>query len=290
METDQVDPRGVALLRSAGLEPRPDLIVTANGYLARARKARKTGVWLAILTAAFGLTLIPNQQAFAMTAAQLFAGYLVGSVVASSVLERSRTTTIRTASLSRRTASSLLPSWARALPWITLIPCAACPLLLLGHHPTLTETVRQGTGSAMKTLTWFSPSTLTAISATAAVALVTTIVVTRRLARRRLQVDDPALAHLDLVTRAMSARATAGSASALGIAMLAGICYIAHDVLGSYDCTRDPRCRLVYDFPVLHQLAEIGSGLLSIGSVLFFAFALRPVLPHSLRSGPGAMQ
>lgn len=285
----KIDPAAARLVARAGLEPRPSLQRAATAYLVRTNRARRGGVWVGFGTATFGALLIPGQNSIALTVAQVCAGYLVGSVIAGLVMERTASTsTVRSASLVPRTTSSLLPLWARVLPWVTLLPCIACPLLLLGDHPAFTRRVRNGNGTALDQVTWFTPATLAAISATAALALLLTVVLEWKVTRTRVQVDDLQETHLDLVTRSLSARATAGSASALGLACISGLGYLSVDVVRSEICSeRSGGCRDVYDSWGLSLLVDI-SGPLLIAAVLLWAASVWLIMPRRLRSGPAA--
>lgn len=287
-KSDKIDPAASRLVARAGLEPRPSLQRAATHFLARTNKARRIGVWAGFGAALTGV-LIPGQNSMALTVAQMCAGYLVGSVVAGLVLERQGpTSTVRRASLVPRTTSSLLPMWARVLPWMTLLPCIASPLLLLGDHPVFTRTVRNKYGTGLDRMAWFSPTTLAAISITAALALTLTVVLEWKLTRTRLHVDDAQVAHLDLVTRALSARATAGSASALGLACIAGLGYLAYDVMRSVLCSHPVGgCTYPYQSWGLSLLVDLSFPLLTV-SVLLWAASVWLILPRRLRSGPGA--
>ena len=274
-----------ALIRRAGLAPRPDLERMAADYMARTKKARRVGVWTALGMVMLGLSLSSQSDSVALKVAQLSFGYLLGSVVAGWVLQRHLgPSTVRTASLQRRTLSSLLPWWARVLPWVTLLPCVASPLLLLGHHPTYTHRYTISNGFATTSMTWFAPSTLTAISVTAAAALLLTCLLQWRLTRRKVEVKDRDAAHLDLVTRALSARATAGSASALGLAFLSGLGDLSDDPLQSRRCNAALHCRDAYHSTVLSFLYNMSIPLLLIALIPLAVSGLM-VLPRSLRTG-----
>ena len=178
-----------ALIRRSGLAPRPDLERMAADYLARAKKARRVGVWTALGMVMLGLSLSSQSDSLALTVAQLCFGYLLGSVVAGWVLQRHLgPATVRTASLQRRTLSSMLPWWARLLPWVTLLPCVASPLLLLGHHPDYTHPDINGNALSTTSRLWFAPGTLVEISVTAAAALLLMWLLEWRLTRRKVEI------------------------------------------------------------------------------------------------------
>ncbi len=272
-----------ALVRRAGLEPRHNLEQMALDYLARAKRARRVGVWAAVGLVTIGLSISSKSDSGALTVAQLCFGYLLGSVVAGWALERQLgRSTVRSASLQRRTTSSLLPSWARVLPWVTLLPCVASPLLLLGHRPE--GTPHETNAVATTPLMWFEPTTLIAISGAAAVALLLTCSLEWRLTRRKVDSDDPDAVHLHLVTRALSARATAGAACALGFALLSGLGYLSNDARLSYRCGPAAICHDSYQEAALRNFYDISFPLLVIAVVLLAVSGLM-VPPRSLGTG-----
>ena len=224
--------------------------------------------------------------------AWIFAGYLVGSAAAEVLSPpRSASGAIHTASLAMRVPSLLLPAWARMLPWLVLVPCLASPLLLLGDHQTGVTRVHDTTGSAMVTASWFSAPALITIAVTATVALAFWRLTLRQLARRRLPVDSRAAARLDVLTRALSARAVSGAAAALGLSLLAGLAYLGAEPLMSMTCTSPVECHYLYAWPATHDLLQNAGGLLLLAAVVVFWLGrLARVDLSLLRSAVGSSQ
>ena len=241
----------------------------------------------AITFASGGWWFGSDSDALGLSFARFFAGYLVGSIVAERALVGLDRRDLRSASLAPRTASSLLPLWARVGPWLVLPLAAASPLLLLGEHPRGVSRIHTRTSSGFATAWWFSPATLTGVSVTAVVTLVLAIVVTRRLAHRPLVLDDSESAHLDLVMRRRSARAVAGAATALGLQLLAGVCFLGVDPVISQVCTPPSDCHQVYTFPSYEELQNLALLLVASGFLVFLVARRRTRLRrHSADPAP----
>ena len=85
------------------------------------------------------------------------------------------------------------------------------------------------------------------------------------------------------MTRALSARATAGSASALGIAFLSGLGDVSDDALLTYGAALARLCHEAYHSRVLGFLYKMSFPLLLVAVVLMAVSGLM-VLPRSLRT------
>ena len=93
------------------------------------------------------------------------------------------------ASLVPRAPASLLPLWARVLPWLFLVPCLAAPVLLLGDHPVGVARFKDGTGSVLATAAWFPSGVLIGTSVFALAALLVWRLTLRALTTRPLSLD-----------------------------------------------------------------------------------------------------
>lgn len=286
--TSDTDRRVAELLDDADVAPRADVVALAHAYLVRTRRARWFGGLGAIAFASGGWWFGSDSDALGLSFARFFAGYLVGSIVAERALVGLDRHNLRSASLAPRTASSLLPLWARVGPWLVLPLAAASPLLLLGEHPRGVSRIHTRTSSGFATAWWFSSATLTGVSVTAVVTLVLAIVVTRRLAHRPLVLDDSESARLDLVMRRRSARSVAGAATALGLQLLAGVCFLGVDPVNSRVCTRSGDCRQVYRSINYEELQNLALLLVALGFVIFLVARRRTRLER--RSADVALQ
>jgi hypothetical protein len=279
--TSDTDRRVAELLDDADVAPRADLVALAHAYLVRTRRARWFGGLGAITFASGGWWFGSDSDALGLTFARFFAGYLVGSIVAERALVGLDRRDLRSASLAPRTASSLLPLWARVGPWLVLPLAAASPLLLLGEHPRGVSRIHTATSSGFATASWFSSATLTGVSVTAFVTLILVIVVTRRLAHRPLALDDSESARLDLVMRRRSARSVAGAATALGLEMLAGVCFLGVNPANSWVCTESVGCRQVYRSINYEELQNLALLLVALGFVVFLVARRRTRVERS---------
>jgi hypothetical protein len=267
--TSDTDRRVAELLDDADVAPRADLVALAHAYLVRTRRARWFGSLGAITFAYGGWWFGSDSEALGLTFARFFAGYLVGSIVAERALVGLDRRDLRSASLAPRTASSLLPLWARVGPWLVLPLAAASPLLLLGEHPRGVSRIHTATSSGFAKASWFNSATLTGVSVTAVVTLVLVVVVTRRLAHRPLVLDDSESARLDLVMRRRSARSLAGAATALGLQLLAGVCFLGVDPVNSRVCAKARGCRQAYRSINYEELQNLALLLVALGFVMF---------------------
>ena len=272
----------VVLLRRYGIEPTNENRTVLASYRARTRRARWWGVIGALAVGGLGL-LGAASDAVGPGIAYLFAGYLVGSTAAELFSPRRRATgAVHTASLTTRQPGLLLPGWARTLPWIVLPPCVASPLLMLGDHPTGVTRMRDETGSAIVTADWFASSALVTISVLAAAGLVLWRLILRSLSRRRLPVDDPNAARLDLLTRALSARAASGAAAALGMSLLAGLGHLSVEPLNSMTCTTVANCDYLYSWHAQYNLIQNLGSLIFLTAIVMFFVSRRPRIDESI--------
>ncbi|MDQ6687292.1 MAG: hypothetical protein M3Z50_06730 [Actinomycetota bacterium] len=269
--TSQARPGHDELLRRYAIDVNPDTRRTLAAYRARSHRSRWWGVVGALIAGAAGL-LGTTDNAAGLGLARLLIGYLVGSAAAEMLSPRRRAAgSVHAASLMTRHPDLLLPRWARVLPWLFLVPCLGAPLLLLGHHPSGVTRFHSHTGHGFSTAWWFSATTLVSIAAFAATGLVCWRLTLSWLARRRLPVDNPDAARLDLLTRAMSARAVSGSAAVLGMSLLGGLTLLSSEPLQSMACSIDG-CHYLYAWHDRYHLIEDVGLLLLLGAVFLFWF------------------
>jgi hypothetical protein len=276
------------LLRRYGIEITSENRAALDGYAARTRRSRWWGVVGALGASFLGL-FGTTGHSLGQNIAWIMAGYLVGSAVAEVLAPQRRSSgAVRTASLAMRQPSLLLPFWAQVLPWVCLLPCLLAPLLLLGHHQVGVTRVHDRSGSAMGRAAWFSSPALLTIAVLAAAALVLWWLTLRQLSRRRLPVDSLGAACLDVLTRALSARAVSGASAALGLSLLAGLAYLGVEPSMSRACTSPTSCHYLYSWHARYDLLQNVGFVLIVAAVLIFWFSRLPrVDPERLRSAVG---
>jgi hypothetical protein len=266
------------LLRRYGITPTERNLTVLVRYASRVRRARWWGVVGVLIAATLGW-LGSSGETAGVSLSRLFAGYLIGSGVAE-FTSRPRTAqgSAHMASLFPRVPSSLLPAWGQLLPWLSLVPCLAAPLLLIGDHPDGVTRVRDRFGSAMATASWFSPSVIVWTALLALGALLVWRTTLRTLAARPLPLDDEDDARVDLLTRLLSARAVSGSAAAVGLSLLGGLALSSPAPLMSMVCPSVSDCHYVYGWHQHYELLQNLGGLLVLTAILLFLFSRLPRL------------
>ena len=255
------------LLRRYDIEPTPSNLAVLVRYAARVKRARWYGVLGVVVAAGVGwLDLVDGLQP-----ALLFAGYLVGSGIAEvrSVVPPSTGPT-HVASLAARHPALLVPTWVRVLPWVALLPLLASPLLLVGDHPVGVSRFRNRTGSVYVESTWFTADVVAGTVVLALAALVLWQMTLHLLTARPLRLEDADLARVDVLTRALSARAVSGTAAALGLSLLARLCFLGGRALMSQVCTSVQDCAHVYSWHERYRDLETAGGLLLLAALVVF--------------------
>jgi hypothetical protein len=166
----------------------------------------------------------------------MLAGYVLGLLISELLAPTRERAAHRAADLRVRRARDLLPRWAQPTVWLLFLPVFAAPLLALAHPvPGLSHVSRAGYSCAAGPGQWPGPAVLATAAAIGAVGLLAAQLTLTRLARRPRPADDPDGARLDDFLRGMSARAVAGGAAALALALAAGVSGAvsagAHDVV-----------------------------------------------------------
>lgn len=270
------------LLRRYGIAPTEENWATLSAYASRVRRARWWGVAGVLIASGLGW-LGPSVDAAGWTLSLLLTGYLIGAGVAEFAAPTLRQTgSVHAASLAPRVPATFLPSWARVLPWLTLVPCLAAPLLLVGDHPVGITRFKDAAGSVMATATWFPPSVLVGTSVLALAGLVVWRVTLRALAARPLPLDRPEAARVELLTRALSARAVSGTAAALGLLLLGALAFLSAGPLMSQVCTSVNDCDYVYGWHHHYDVLQSAGGLLLVAAVLLFWFSRLPRVSPAL--------
>lgn len=270
------------LLRRYGIPPTAANLAVLTQYATRVRRARWWGVVGVLVAAGLGW-LGPSVDAAGWHLARLFAGYVVGSGLAEfavPALQRSGPTHV--ASLTTRAPASLLPLWARILPWLCLVPCLAAPALLLWDHPVEVSRFSDSIGTVQFTAAWFSPNVLIATAVFALAGLVVWRATMHALAVRPLPLDDTDEARVELLTRALSARAVSGTAAALGFSLLAGLGYLSVEPLTSRVCTAVQDCRYVYAWHDRYDLIQSVGVVLVLAAIVLFWFSRLPRVDQEL--------
>lgn len=203
-------------------------------------------------------------------------GYVLGSGLAEAFASRSVTGTKRGAWLKRRTWRVLLPTRAAVLPLITLSPVLFAPLLLLGEHHRGVLHLRDASGSAMATATWFSAWDLTGAAALASVVLLVWLLALRRLSHRPLPAVDSDAARLEEAKRVLSARSITAAAASTGLCLLSGVLALAVSPSQSMWCTRVSNCHFLYSWHDHYLLLDNLSLLLLLAAFLLFIAMRQP--------------
>jgi len=270
------------LLRRYGIAPTEKNVTALSAYAARVRRTRWWGVAGVLIASGLGW-LGPSADAAGWNLSLLLAGYLIGSGVAefaSPTLQHSGS--MHAASLSPRAPASLLPSWARILPWLSLVPCLAAPVLLVGDHPVGVTRFKDSSGSVRTSAAWFPPSVLIGTAMFALAALLVWRVTLRALTARPLPLDRVEAARVDILTRALSARAVSGAAAALGLLLLGGLGFLSAEPLMSQVCTVVTDCHYVYAWHHKYSLFQDVGGLMVVAAVLLFWFSRLPRVNRAL--------
>lgn len=222
---------------------------------------------------------------FALGVAVVLVGYLLGVLLGELSAPRRRRGTVRLASLQRREKTSLLPVWAYWAPWVTLLPAAGAPLLLLGSHPQGATSYHDPSASCSALAQWPSAQVLWAVACAALVGLGVCQLTVRRLVRMRYPAEDEDLARVDLLLRGVSARAVVGGATSLGLALISGTGYLIGVGLHSWVCAPSGHGEPVYPFgPGLDVWLQPAELLVLMVSLLIWSVSRRRVDPR-LRRG-----
>ena len=211
------------ILTEAGLPSRSPLAGDAAGYLRRTRLGRRYGL-IGGLVLGFGVWPLAGDSQFSLELPWILAGYVLGLLVSELLAPRRERPARRAADLRVRRARDLLPRWAQVTVWVVFIPALASPLLALVHPVRgLTHISMYGYSCDAGVSPWPGLPVLAGSAAIGAAGLLAAQLTLARLARRPRPADDPDSARLDDVLREMSARAVAGGAVALGLALASGI-------------------------------------------------------------------
>jgi hypothetical protein len=273
-----------ALLQDAGLPQDAAALAPVGEYLTRTKRARRLG--LVVGLAGFFIIGGRGDGPLALGVSVVLVGYLLGVLLGELAAPRRSRGTVRLASLRRREMTSLLPTWAHWAPWVTLLPAAAAPLLLLGSHPQGATAYQTPSGSCSAWAQWPSAQVLWAVACAAVVGLTVCQLTVRSLVHMPYPAEDEDLARVDLLLRGVSARAVVGGATSLGLALISGTSYLVGEGLHSWVCVQTaPRSGLVYPFgPALDAWMQPAGLLALVVSLLIWAVSRRRVDPH-LRRG-----
>jgi hypothetical protein len=221
------------LLASSGIDPSQEHFAFVNAYLVRRRRARWVGLACGL---ALGLGPLAETNDIAELVARLLAGYLLGVLLSDLIAPRPGRGEIRAASLRPRSVSDLVPLSALALPWLTLVPVFATPLLAIGWHPR--GATHDASGDCFDRAYWPHTATLFFIAVLAGAALVVLNVTLHRLAHRAQPAEDTDALQLDRALRARSARAAIAAGTALGLSLISLVGKLVYEGIHSYVCSR----------------------------------------------------
>ena len=281
-----IDAEARRLLGEAGLAGRSPLVEDTGEYLRRTRRGRRYGL-IGGLVLGFGP--LAGDPEFSLVFPRMLVGYVLGLLISELLAPRWERPAHRAADLRVRRASDLLPRWAQLTVWLLFVPAFAAPLLAVAHPvPGLTHISGPGYSCASGPGEWPGPGVLATVAAIGAVGLLAAQLTLTRLAWRPRPADDPDGARLDDFLRGMSARAVAGGAAALALALAAGVSeavYVgAHDVV----CPARPGAQ-VPAYPWAASLTPwlqwASLGLLATAFLILALFRYRPDPRH--RPVPG---
>jgi hypothetical protein len=273
-----------ALLQDAGLPQDAAALAPVGEYLTRTKRARRLGLVVGLV----GFSIIGSRGGgpLALGVSFVLVGYLLGVLLGELTSPSRSRGNLRLASLQPREVTSLLPTWARWAPWVTLLPAAFAPLLLLGSHPQGATAYQTPPGSCSAWAQWPSAQVLWAVACAALVGLTVSQLTVRRLIHLRYPAEDEDLARVDLLLRGVSARAVVGGATSLGLALISGTSYLVGEGLHSWVCVQTaPQLGLVYPFgPALDAWMQPAGLVVLTVSLLIWVVSRRRVDPP-LRRG-----
>jgi hypothetical protein len=223
------------LVASAALKPTSELLLRASLYLRRRRR-----IGLAALAVAMVAAIGPfaGDADISLSLPRVLAGYLVGLLALEYLAPRLPRPAVRAASLHARSTTGDAPRFGLLLAIVALAPLLAAPALALGWHPRGSTSRSSATSDCSANADWPHTGTLVATSLIAAVALLTTWLVLRRLSARARPAEDPELLALDKSLRTLTARSTVGAASALGLILLSLLGQAVYTGAHSWTCAR----------------------------------------------------
>lgn len=274
-----------ALLQDAGLPQDAAALAPVGEYLTRTKRARRLG--LVVGLAGCFVMVSRGGRSLALELSIVLVGYLLGVLLGELAAPSRSRGNLRSASLRRREMTSLLPTWALWAPWVTLLPAAVAPLLLLGSHPQGATAYQTPSSSCGAWAQWPSAQVLWAVACAALVGLAVSQLTVRRLIQLPYPAEDEPMARVDLVLRGVSARAVIGGATSLGLLLISGTVYLLVPGLESRVCVQSaPRSVELYPFGHSLNAWMQPAGLLALTvSLLIWAVSRRRVDPR-LRRGP----
>ena len=213
-------------------------------------------------------------------------GYLLGVLLGELTAPSRSRGNVRSASLQPREMTSLLPTWALWAPWVTLLPAAAAPLLLLGSHPQGATAYQTPSSACWALAQWPSAQVLWAVACAALVGLTVSQLTVRRLIQLPYPAEDEGLSRVDLLLRGVSARAVIGGATSLGLLLISGTVFLLGPGLESGVCVQSaPRSGQLYPFgPSLNAWIQPAGLVVLALSLFIWAISRRRVDPR-LRRG-----
>jgi hypothetical protein len=258
----------VALVNVAGVPATSATLACARDYLMRIRRARIFGIVLG-LVAGFGP--LAGEDGQSLVVPRMFAGYLIGLLLSELFRQGPARQRMRAAALQPRSSADLVPRVGRVLPWLTLVPLLATPVLAVGWHPRGVTRFSDANGDCTGAASWPRMATLLVVAGLAAAALVATMLILRRLARRALPAEDETLLTLECALRLRSARSATAAATALGLILVSGIAESIYTGMHSYVC-RSPLTNDFSSFGNVYSWApSVAPWLQKVSLVLFLS-------------------
>jgi hypothetical protein len=272
------------LLQDAGLPQDAAALARVGEYLTRTKRARRLGLVVGLA----GCFVMGSRggRSLALELSIVLVGYLLGVLLGELTAPTRSRGNVRSASMQPREMTSLLPSWALWAPWVTLLPAAGAPLLLIGSHPQGVTAYQTPSSSCWALAQWPSAQVLWAVACAALVALSVSQLTVRRLIQLPRPAEDEPMARVDLVLRGVSARAVVGGATSLGLLLFSGTVYLLVPGLESRVCVQSaPRSGELYPFGhALNAWIQPAGLVVLTVSLLIWAVSRRRVDPR-LRRG-----
>ena len=265
------------VLAAVGLPAEPGLVQRAGDYLSRTRRGRRYGLIAGFAASLAVRLLVPFQPSqLDLGIPLLLVGYVPGILISELRVPVPARPGRRAADLTLRSSASLVPRWARAAMWVSALPVLAA-LILVPPAAALIRSVRGASLTQAASVCSGTPMTrpgapMLAVAGFLAVAgLLTAEYGLAVLARRPRPADGEGQARLDDALRGMSARAIAGGAAALGLALTAVTCDAVAELSAATVCVPGAAAA-VPQYPWLHAHLYPWAG------VAGFAFLLAAVV------------
>jgi len=262
------------VLAEVGLPAEPGLVRRAGEYLDRTRRGRRYGFIAGFAMGVTASILVPYTAGhFSFKVPMLLVGYVLGILITELRVPVPARRGRRAADLTVRSSGGLLPRLARVAMWASALPVVAAAILI-PPAAALVHSVR-GAGLTQTAsfacfgspVSWPGRGILDIAGSVAIIGLLIAEYGLAALARRPRPADDEMQARLDDALRGLSARAIAGGAAALGLALAAMTCYSVSELASANVCTPGA-AHPVPQYPWLHAYLHPWAVLLGLAFLI----------------------